>query len=169
VFGVLYPILEFEAFRLLHLVGGVLLLVSTILRAVYLGSSPQQGREEGSKLWKTFIDDNRRALRTVLAIIPGMIIVCIIDSISDSFFKLGALIYMYKELYIDVPSMVIMFVTTLVIQVPLILKVGRIADRIVAIIISNGLLKLRYVVGASGYILISFLRTSSTLFSSSLI
>ncbi|MCK4565924.1 MAG: MFS transporter [Candidatus Thorarchaeota archaeon] len=130
VFGVLYPILGFEeSFRQLHLIGGILLLVSTILRAIFLESSPQQGRKAGSKLWKSFIEDNKRALSTLLTIIPGMIIVCIFDSISDSFFKLGALIYMYEELAIDIPSMIVMFIVTLIIQVPLLLKVGRLVDR----------------------------------------
>lgn len=130
VLGVLYPILGFEeAFRQLHIVGGILLLVSSILRVIYLESSPQQGRAAGTKLWKSFIDDNKRALSTLLTIIPGMIIVCIFDSISDSFFKLGALIYMYEELAIDIPSIVIMFIVTLMIQVPLLLKVGRLVDR----------------------------------------
>lgn len=129
IFGILYPIYEFAAFRLLHLVGGILLLVSTILRVIYLESSPQQGRAAGSKLWKSFINDNKRALNTLLTVIPGMIIVCIFDSISDTFFRLGALIYMYEELLIDIPSMVIMFIITLIIQVPLLLKVGRLIDR----------------------------------------
>lgn len=129
IFGILYPIYGFEAFRQLYLAGGILLLVSAILRALYLESSPQQGRAAGSKLWKSFIDDNKRALNTLLAVIPGMIIVCIFDSISDSFFRLGALIYMYEELAIDIPSMVVMFIVTLIIQVPLLLKVGRIVDR----------------------------------------
>lgn len=129
IFGILYPIFGFVAFRQLHLVGGILLLVSTILRVIYLESSPQQGRAAGSKLWKSFIDDNKRALNTLLAVIPGMIIVCIFDSISDTFFRLGALIYMYEELFIDIPSMVIMFIVTLLIQVPLLLKVGRFVDR----------------------------------------
>jgi len=129
IFGILYPIYGFEAFRQLYLAGGILLLVSAILRALYLESSPQQGRAAGSKLWKSFIDDNKRALNTLLAVIPGMIIVCIFDSISDTFFRLGALIYMYEELFIDIPSMVIMFIATLVIQVPLLLKVGRLIDR----------------------------------------
>ena len=78
---------------------------------------------------RTFIDDNKRALKTLLAVIPGMILVCIFDSISDSLFKLGAVIYMYTDLAIDVPSMVVMFIVTLVIQVPLLLKVGRLTDR----------------------------------------
>ena len=129
IFGILYPIYGFAAFRLLHLVGGILLLVSTILRVIYLESSPQQGRAAGSKLWKSFIDDNKRALNTLLTVIPGMIIVCIFDSISDTFFRLGALIYMYEDLFIDIPSMVIMFIITLLIQVPLLLKVGRLIDR----------------------------------------
>ncbi|TFH07082.1 MAG: MFS transporter [Candidatus Thorarchaeota archaeon] len=129
VFGILYPFMEFAAFRLLHLVGGMFLLVSTALRAVYLETSPQKGREAGSKLWKSFVEDNGRALKVLLSVIPGMIIVCIFDSISDSFFKLGALIYMQEDLNIDVPSMVIMIIITLMIQIPLLLKVGRLVDR----------------------------------------
>ncbi len=129
VFGLLYPIMEFAAFRQLHLAGGILLLFSTALRAVYLKSSPQKKREAGTRLWRTFIQDNRRALGILLSVIPGMIVVCIFDSISDSFFKLGALIYLYEDLYIDIPSMVIMLIATLLIQVPLLLKVGRLTDR----------------------------------------
>ncbi|MBN2229321.1 MAG: MFS transporter [Candidatus Thorarchaeota archaeon] len=129
VFGVLYPFMQFEAFRLLHLIGGVLLLFSTLLRAVYLKGVEQNRREAGTKLWRTFIEDNKRALKFLMTVIPGMMIVCIFDSISDSFFKLGALIYMYEELYIDIPSMVIMLIVTLLIQVPVLLKIGRLTDR----------------------------------------
>lgn len=129
VFGILFPALGFTVFRQLHLIGAILIFVSTAIRAMYLESSPQVKRAKGSKLWRTFLDDNRRALRILFTLIPGMIIVCIFDSISDSFFNLGALIYMYEDLYIDLPSMVVMFITTIMIQVPLILKVGRLTDR----------------------------------------
>ncbi len=129
VFGILYPIMDFAAFRLLSLISGVLLLLSTLLRAKYLESSQRNRREAGTRLWKIFIEDNKRALRILLTVIPGMIIVCILDAISDSFFKLGAFIYMYEELYIDVPSIVVMLIATVAIQVPLLLKVGRLTDR----------------------------------------
>jgi len=126
---VMFPSLEYAIYRQLHLVCAVALFLSTAIRARYLESSPQEGRTEGSRLWRSFLEDNRRALRILLTLIPGMIIVCIFDSISDSFFKLGALIYMHEELAIDIPSMVVMFIFTIVIQVPLILKVGRLTDR----------------------------------------
>ncbi|MGY5859182.1 MAG: MFS transporter [Candidatus Thorarchaeota archaeon] len=129
IFGILFPVLGFTVFRHLHLIGAILIFVSTVIRAKYLETSPQVKRAEGSKLLRSFIEDNRRALGILLSLIPGMIIVCIFDSISDSFFKLGALIYMYEDLAIDVPSMVVMFITTIIIQVPLILKVGRLTDR----------------------------------------
>ena len=124
-----FPVIGFTAFREIHLVGAVLIFLSTLLRAKYLESSPQRGIENESRLWENFIRENMRTARVVFALIPGMIIVCIFDSISDSFFKLGALIYMYTDLMIDVPSMVIMFILTIAIQVPLILKVGRLTDR----------------------------------------
>ena len=129
VFGITFPLLGFYVYRQLHLAAAVMLFLATAIRAKYLESSPQEGRAEGSRLWRTFLEDNKRALRILLTLIPGMIIVCIFDSISDSFFKLGALIYMYEELFIDVPSMVVMFIVTISIQVPLILKVGRLTDR----------------------------------------
>jgi len=129
IFGILFPIMGYTVFRQIHLIGAILILISAAIRAKYLESSPQEGRVQGSKLWKSFVEENRRALGILFSIIPGMIVVCIFDSISDSFFSLGALIYMYTELAIDVPSMVVMFITTIIIQVPLILKVGRLTDR----------------------------------------
>lgn len=129
VFAVLYPILQFEGFRLLHIIGGIILFFSSIIRAIYLKASPQKKREGSTKLWRSFIHDNKRALRVLLTLIPGMIIVCIFDGISDSFFKLSAFIYMYEELFIDIPSMIIMLIITLMIEVPLLLKIGRLTDR----------------------------------------
>ena len=129
VFGITFPFYGFAVFRQLHFIAAVALFLSTLVRAKYLETSPQEGRAEGSRLWRSFLEDNKRALKILLTLIPGMIIVCIFDSISDSFFKLGALIYMYEELFIDIPSMVVMFIATISIQVPLILKVGRLTDR----------------------------------------
>jgi MFS family permease len=129
VFAFLYPFVQFEAYRQLHLVGAGLLFLCTIARAVYLKSSPSEKRGLGTKLWKAFVEDNRRALTALFTILPGMILVCILDAISDSFFKLGSLIYMYEVLYIDVQSIAIMLIVTLMIQIPLLLKVGRLSDR----------------------------------------
>ena len=129
VFAFLYPFIEFEAYRQLHLVGGVLLLICTIARARYLKSSQLKQREAGTKLWRAFIGDNSRALRILLTILPGMIVVCVLDAISDSFFRLGALIYMYDVLFIDIQSIAIMFIVTLGIEVPLLLRIGRLSDR----------------------------------------
>ncbi|MFW9957559.1 MAG: MFS transporter [Candidatus Odinarchaeota archaeon] len=129
VFAFLYPFVEFEAYRQLHLVGGVLLLVCTIARAAYLKSIPSKKRETGTKLWRSFIQDNSRALRILLRMVPGMVVVCVLDAISDSFFNLGSLIYMYDVLFIDVQSITIMLIVTLTIQVPLLLKIGRLSDK----------------------------------------
>ena len=134
IFGILFPVYDAEGtawlpYRWLHLVGALMILLSTGLRAKYLDSSPQQRRNKESTVWRDFIAENRRTAKVVFALIPGLIIVCIFDSISDSFFKLGALIYMYTDLLIDIPSMVVMFIASIAIQVPLILKVGRLTDR----------------------------------------
>jgi MFS family permease len=129
IFAFLFPMMEFEAYRQIHLVGGILLLGSTLGSAVFLESNPQQKREAGTKLWRSFLAENSRAFKILLKILPGMMLVCFLDAISDSFFKLGALIYINSVLLIDVQSIVIMMIATLVIQVPLLLKLGRRSDR----------------------------------------
>jgi MFS family permease len=129
VFAFLYPFVGYEAYRQIHLVGGFLLLGCTIARALFLDDSRQKGREVGAKLWVTFVRDNSRAFKILLTMLPGMIVVCFLDAISDSFFKLGALIYMNTVLEIDVQSIAIMMIVTLLMQVPLQLKVGRLSDK----------------------------------------
>ena len=129
VFAFLYPLVGFEAYRQIHLVGGIFLFGSTIARAIFLESNPQKKRVAGSKLLKCFIEDNNRAIKILLKILPGMMAVCFLDAISDSFFKFGALIYINSTLLIDIQSIAIMMIATLIIQVPLLLKLGRLSDR----------------------------------------
>lgn len=129
VFAFLFPSIGFEAYREINLAGGILLLGSTIGRAIFLRSSPQIKREAGTKLWRNFIDENSRAMKILLTMLSGMMVVCILDAVSDAFFKLGALIYMYDVLFIDVQSITIMMIATLLIQVPVLLKIGRLSDR----------------------------------------
>jgi MFS family permease len=129
VFAFLYPFVGFEAYRQIHLIGGVFLFGSTIARAIFLESNPQKKRMAGSKLWKSFIEENSRAFKILVKILPGMMAVCFLDAISDSFFNLGALIYINNVLQIDVQSIAIMMIATLIIQVPLLLKIGRLSDR----------------------------------------
>jgi MFS family permease len=129
VFAFLYPFVGFEAYRQIHLIGGVFLFGSTIARAIFLESNPQKKRMAGSKLWKSFIEENSRAFKILVKILPGMMAVCFLDAISDSFFNLGALIYINNVLQIDVQSIATMMIATLIIQVPLLLKIGRLSDR----------------------------------------
>jgi MFS family permease len=129
VFAFLYPYLGWDAYRQICLVAGIFLLGSTVARAILLESNPQKQREAGTKLWKDFVEENSRAIRVLLMILPGMMAVCFLDAISDSFFRLGALIYINDVLGIDVQSIAIMMTATLVVQVPLLLKFGRQTDR----------------------------------------
>jgi MFS family permease len=129
IFAFLFPFVGFEAYRQIHLVGGIFLLGSSIARAIFLESNPQMKREAGTRLWRNFVEENSRAFKVLVKFLPGMMAVCILDAISDSFFKLGALIYMNTVLLIDVQSIAIMMIATLMIQVPLLLKLGRQTDR----------------------------------------
>jgi hypothetical protein len=123
------PIMGFAtAVRLLFLVGGIVLLFCTAIRARFLTSSKSKDTDTPHNL-RDFIVANVRAARSVLAIIPGAFLVAFLDSFSDSLFHFGAYIYTNEVLGVSVLGIIIMVATMLLVSVPLMLKVGRISDR----------------------------------------
>jgi MFS family permease len=58
-----------------------------------------------------------------------MLAVVVIDSLSDSLFKFGAYIYIYEEVRIEIPGIIIMSLVTILVTVPLMLGAGRLSDR----------------------------------------
>ncbi|NWF94835.1 MAG: MFS transporter [Candidatus Thorarchaeota archaeon] len=124
------PIMGFAtAMRLLFLVGGVVLLFCTVIRARFLTSSKSSRDTDTPHDLRDFIVANVRAAQSVLAIIPGAFLVAFLDSFSDSLFHFGAYIYTNEVLGVSVLGIIIMVATMLLVSVPLMLKVGRISDR----------------------------------------
>ena len=129
VFLIIEPILGFaETFRHLYLLTGIFLLICAAARAYYLDPSPQKGRVEGTPLWKDFVTENRQAIGILVRMMPGVLIVVIIDSFSDSLFEFGALIYTNEILGVSYRGIAIMMFVYLAILTPLLLKTGRMSD-----------------------------------------
>ncbi|MHA1479856.1 MAG: MFS transporter [Candidatus Thorarchaeota archaeon] len=130
IFGILSPVIGFpESFRLIYLAGGILLLFCTVIRARFLTSSATKKRNTERSVFRDFIVENRRAAKLLVVSVPGLLSVVVIDSISDSFFKFGALIYANEVLMIDISGINLMLLATLILSVPLLLKVGRLSDK----------------------------------------
>jgi len=129
VFLIIEPILGFaETFRRMYLLTGVFLLICAAARAYYLDPNPQKGRVEGTPLWKDFVAENRQAIGILVRMMPGVLIVVIIDALSDSLFGFGALIYTNEILGVSYRGIAIMMFVYLAILIPLLLKTGRMSD-----------------------------------------
>ncbi len=129
VFLIIEPVFGFaESFRRLYLLTGIFLLICAAARAYYLDPSPQKGRVEGTPLWKDFVTENRQAIGILVRMMPGVLVVVIIDALSDSLFHFGALIYANEILGISYRGIAIMMFVYLVILTPLLLKTGRMSD-----------------------------------------
>ncbi|MCK4485036.1 MAG: MFS transporter [Candidatus Thorarchaeota archaeon] len=129
VFLIIEPVLGFAAtFRSMYLLTGVFLLICAAARAYYLDPSPQKGRVEGTPLWKDFVTENRQAIGMLVRMMPGVLVVVIIDALSDSLFHFGAFIYMNEILGVSYRGIAIMMFVYLAILTPLLLKIGRMSD-----------------------------------------
>ena len=129
VFLIIEPVFGFaETFRRMYLLTGVFLLICAAARAYYLDPSPQKGRVEGTPLWKDFVTENRQAIGILVRMMPGVLVVVIIDALSDSLFQFGALIYTNEILGVSYRGIAIMMLVYLVILTPLLLKTGRMSD-----------------------------------------
>ncbi len=130
VFGFLEPIIGFpETFRVLYIVAGVSLFISSAVRAYFLDPSIQRQEKSQRPLFREFYYQNRKAVGLLLTAIPGLISIVVLDTISDSLFKTVALIYANEVLAIDIAGINLILVFQLLISVPLLLKMGRVSDR----------------------------------------
>ncbi|TFG12619.1 MFS transporter [Candidatus Thorarchaeota archaeon] len=131
IFGASVTILGFtESFRLIFLVASFILFLCAVARAKYLEYDGQASNDFQDK-WslKRFLQENKRAAKLLLASVPGLLTIVIIDGISDSFFKFGALIYANEVLAIDISGINMILLVYSVLSVPLLFKLGRVSDK----------------------------------------
>jgi MFS family permease len=130
VFVILTSYLDFgSSVRLMFLTGGVFLVGGTIVRAVLLEGKPPDVKREGVSLVRSFIQENKRAAKLLFKVVPGMITIVLLDAVSDSLFQFGAYIYIYEEVGIQIPGIILMSIITIVVSVPMVLGTGRMSDR----------------------------------------
>ena len=130
VFVILTPMMGFKpSLRLMFLIGGLFLIITAIVRAVLLEGKAPEAKREGVSLVRSFVQENKRAAKLLFEVVPGMIAIVVLDSLSDSLFKFGAYIYIYQEIGIEIPGLILMSIVTIIISVPLLLGVGRMSDR----------------------------------------
>jgi MFS family permease len=129
-FGVLVPLVGFaSAIRFCFVLAGLMFLVCTAARARLLTSSVRKTRAAGTPLWKDFLHENRYAVSLLLKVMPGVLVVVILDSFSDALFGFGALLYTNEYLGVSISGITVIVLVSLVASVPLLLKVGRFSDR----------------------------------------
>ena len=115
-------------FRYFYLASGILLMLCAIGRAILLESSKSNGRSRDKSLWRDFLSGNVNTVKLILASTPGILAIVILDSLSDSLFKFGALIYTNGELGIEIDAINLMLLTPLIISIPLLFRIGRMSD-----------------------------------------
>lgn len=126
-FWFLLPLASFVGtFQLLSLIGGISLILCTLVRARYLTSSTRVRQEQDRSL-QDFISANSRAVKMVFTVMPGVMLIAFIDAMSDSLFRFGALIY--SSGFVNASGIVVITLFPLLVSLPLVLKVGRISDR----------------------------------------
>ncbi|MEM2142511.1 MAG: hypothetical protein QXS20_09960 [Candidatus Thorarchaeota archaeon] len=114
------------SYRATIVLGGVAMLVCAFIRARFLSSSTIDDVERSTSL-RYFLSANARAVRVLAVTMPGVLVVVVLDAISDSLFHFGALIY--SSNYVNMSGIMLTVMTPVVISVPLLLKTGRASDK----------------------------------------
>lgn len=118
-----------NSMRWLFTVAGIGLLISAIVRAKFLEGSGHKRRDEEESFLGGFIKDNKHAAKLVVTTLPAVLIIAVLDSISDALFSFGALIYTNEWLGVSIQGISIMLIVQLLVSVPLLLKIGQVADQ----------------------------------------
>ncbi|MBS3794078.1 MAG: MFS transporter [Candidatus Thorarchaeota archaeon] len=118
-----------NSMRGLFAAAGIGLFISAVVRAKYLESSGHKQTSEHGSFIKGFIKDNKRAAKLVVITLPAVLVITVLDSFSDSLFNFGALIYTNEWLGVSIQGISIMLIVQLLVSVPLLLKMGQVADR----------------------------------------
>ncbi|RLI49172.1 MAG: hypothetical protein DRO73_07155 [Candidatus Thorarchaeota archaeon] len=129
-FNLMVPVFGFPvSFRLMSIVAGISLVICSAVRTVYLEPSRVESRPREVAVWRDFVSEMWHAIKTLARVLPGALAIIMIDAFSDALFNFGALIYANESLGVSITGIGIMLAVTLIISVPLLLKIGRMTDR----------------------------------------
>jgi MFS family permease len=128
-FGALLPIMDFgPAVRFIYLISGIFLVFCAIGRAIFLKSGSRNERIKQKSIWRDFLSENRTAARLIMKSMPAVLVIVVLDGLSDSIFSFGAVLYTGSVLDFRIYQINVMLLAPLVISIPLLIRVGRMSD-----------------------------------------
>ncbi len=117
-----------QAAQLMFILTGVSYLLNSVVRFVFLDSGGRAEKLKESVL-VDFIQQYKITFKVLLTAFPVFILVLLIDGISDGIYRYVNLFYVNEALGFSIGSINVMLMITLLISVPLNLKVGRFFDK----------------------------------------
>ena len=128
-FGALLPVMGFDpAVRFIYLISGIVLVICAIGRAIFLKGGSLKERNKEKSIWRDFLSENRTAVRLIMTSMPAVLVIVVLDGLSDSIFSFGAVLYTNEFVEIDVGGINVMLIAPLVISIPLLIRIGRMSD-----------------------------------------
>ncbi|MDF1537953.1 MAG: MFS transporter [Candidatus Thorarchaeota archaeon] len=113
----------------LFLFGGFLLFFCTLLRWRHLShdkSSPEDYLD-GNPIpkFRNVITENIRAVKIIISLVPGLLLIGVLDTLSDAMFNYGALIYANEFAGVSYAGISLILIVVVLVQAPLGLMIGR--------------------------------------------
>jgi MFS family permease len=112
----------------LFLFGGILLFFCTLLRWRYLShdQSCPEDYLDGKPIprFRSVIAENIRALKIIVSLVPGLLLIGMLDTISDAMFNYGSLIYANEFAGVSYAGISLILIVVVLAQAPLGLMIG---------------------------------------------
>ena len=113
----------------LFLFGGFLIFFGTLLRWRYLShdqSCPEEYLDRTPiPKFRSVISENIRAVRIIIALVPGLLLIGVLDTLSDAMFNYGSLIYANEFAGVSYAGISLILIVVVLVSAPLGVLIGR--------------------------------------------
>jgi len=118
-----------QIMRTIFFIGAVGFLATTIIRLIWLESTPIPERDRNASIIRDFISESKRGLKLLIRVFPIFVAVMMIDALSDNMYGFSSLFYVNETLEFNIGQIFLMMLITLALSVPLTLLLGRSFDK----------------------------------------
>ena len=118
-----------QIMRTIFFIGAVGYLATTIIRLIWLESTPIPERDRNASIIRDFISESKRGLKLLIRVFPIFVAVMMIDALSDNMYGFSSLFYVNETLEFNIGQIFLMMLITLALSVPLTLLLGRSFDK----------------------------------------
>jgi MFS family permease len=118
-----------QIMRTIFFIGAVGFLATTIIRLIWLESTPIPERDRNTSIIKDFVSESKRGLRLLIRVFPIFVAVMMIDALSDNMYGFSSIFYVNETLEFNIGQIFLMMLITLALSVPLTLLLGRSFDK----------------------------------------